>query len=326
VNGVLSFKQGQTVQEALEWTRERLETRGVENPRLASRWLLEAATGLSRSGLDVACDQVLTDEQRAALAEGIERHIADEPLQYILGKAPFRYLELKARHGVLIPRPETEGLVDVVIAELRTRQAEPRQAARVLDLCTGTGCIALSLLHECSDVRVVATDIDPAAVDLARENARELGLDGEERLTILADNLAGSLFADATNRGTFDVVVSNPPYIPTSELDKLPFEIANYESRQALDGGADGLEVFRRIVEQAALLLKPDGLLACELHETTLKEARGICETAGFSDIRTYPDLAGRPRVITARWTGGAAPPPLYINENRQHMARNDTI
>jgi release factor glutamine methyltransferase len=273
----------------------------VENPRLASQWLLAAATGLARSEFSVVCDQALTDEQCAALAEGIERHVAGEPLQYILGKAPFRYLELKVRPGVLIPRPETEVLVDVMIAELRTRQVAVRQVARVLDLCTGTGCIALSLLQECPDVQVVATDIDQAAIDLARENARDLGFDGDERLTILTDDLAASLLVDPANRGTFDVVVSNPPYIPTAELNKLPAEVANYEPRGALDGGKDGLEIFRRIVEQAVFLLKPGGLFACELHETTLEEAKAICETAGFSDVRIHPDLTARPRIITAR-------------------------
>jgi release factor glutamine methyltransferase len=306
VNG----KQNPTIREALEWAREHLETRGVENPRLASQWLLAAATGFARSELSVACDQELTDEQRAALAEGIKRHVAGEPLQYILGKAPFRYLEFKVRPGVLIPRPETEVLVDVVIAELRVRQAawagetaqaEPQQAARVLDLCTGSGCIALSLLHECPDVQVIATDIDLAAIELARENARDLGFDGDERLPILTDDLAASLLADAANRGTFDVVVSNPPYIPTSELSKLPIEIVNYEPQRALDGGEDGLEIFRRIVEQVALLLKPGGLFACELHETTLEEAKAICEMAGFSDVRIHPDLTTRPRIIAAR-------------------------
>jgi release factor glutamine methyltransferase len=297
----VSGKQNPTIREALEWAGECLETQSVENPRLASQWLLAAATGLARSELSVVYDQVLTAAQRTALAEDIERHVAGEPLQYILGKAPFRYLEFKVRPGVLIPRPETEGLVDTVIAELRTRQAGTERVVRVLDLCTGTGCIAFSLLYECPDVRVVATDIDPAAIELARENGRDLSLDGEERLVILADDLAASLLVDPANRGTFDVLVSNPPYIPTSELSKLPLEITNYEPRGALDGGEDGLGIFRRIVEQAALLLKPGGLFACELHEKTLEEAKAICETAGFSDARIHPDLTARPRVITAR-------------------------
>ncbi|MDR1185652.1 MAG: peptide chain release factor N(5)-glutamine methyltransferase [Coriobacteriales bacterium] len=300
----MNSKQGQTVREALEWAQERFEAYGVENPRLASQWLLEAVTGLSRAEISVACDLALRDEQHAALADGIKCHVAGEPLQYILGKAPFRYLEFKVRPGVLIPRPETEILVDAVITELRAlrvSRTSARRAARVLDLCTGTGCIAFSLLYECPDVRLVATDIDPAAIELARENSRDLGLDGEERLIILADDLATSLLANAANRGSFDVVVSNPPYIPTAELNKLPLEITNYEPRRALDGGEDGLKIFRRIVEQAVLLLRPGGLLACELHETTLEEAKAICEAAGFSDTHIHPDLTNRPRIVTAR-------------------------
>jgi release factor glutamine methyltransferase len=170
----------------------------------------------------------------------------------------------------------------------------------VLDLCTGTGCVALSLVYECPGLTVVATDIDQAAVELAHENACELGLD-DERLTILVDDLATTLLADDANRGLFDVVTSNPPYVPTDECDTLPREIAEYEPRRALDGGEDGLEVFRRIVGQAKLLLKPGGLLACELHEATLEQAKAFCESQGFSDVHIHRDLADKPRIITAR-------------------------
>ncbi|MDR0347789.1 MAG: peptide chain release factor N(5)-glutamine methyltransferase [Coriobacteriales bacterium] len=306
---------GTTIKQALEWARDSLETGGAESPGLAAQWLLTAATGLSRSELHACGDQLLTVAQNDTLGDYLKRHLAGEPLQYCVGKAAFRYLEFRVRPGVLIPRPETEVLVDTVIADLQKRRAGEKPCgrssqaaqvaqmvcpARVLDLCTGTGCIALSLLYECPDTQVVATDIDSVAIESIRENARELGFDEGERLKILHDDLACSLLADEANRQTFDVVVSNPPYIPTSELEKLPNEVANYEPRRALDGGTDGLEVFRRIVEQARVLLAPHGLLACELHEETLEQARAICEAAGFSDVRIHPDLTTRPRIITA--------------------------
>lgn len=321
-----------TVKKTLEWTQGYLESNHIENPRREAQWLLVAATALSRLELYTNYDQPLTKVQLATLRAGIKRRVAGEPLQYILGKAPFRRLELNVRPGVLIPRPETEILVETVIAELSVTDAplvvgaletdgasSPLPAAapdtaaadapnalpavslvRVLDLCTGTGCVALSLVYECPGLTVTATDIDPAAVELAHENARELGLD-DGRLTILTDDLATTLVADGANRGFFDVVVSNPPYVPTDECDTLPREIAEYEPRRALDGGADGLEIFRRIIGQAKSLLKPGGLLACELHETTLGQAKAFCEGQGFVDARIHHDLADKPRIITAR-------------------------
>jgi release factor-specific protein-(glutamine-N5) methyltransferase len=290
-----------TVRTTLEWTQGHLEAKGVENPRLSAQWLLADATGLSRLELYTNYDLPLVPAQLATLREGIKRRIAGEPLQYILGKAPFRHLELRVRPGVLIPRPETEVLVDCVMEEVRAVALSRSREVRVLDLCTGTGCIALSLLQECSDVYVTATDIDPAAVELAQENARELGLDTGERLTMLEDDLATSLLADEAYHATFDVLVANPPYVLTAELDNLPVEIANYEPRQALDGGSDGLAVFRRIAEEMTPLIRPGGLLACELHEATLEDAARICQDQGYGDIAIRLDLTGRPRFITAR-------------------------
>jgi release factor glutamine methyltransferase len=290
-----------TVRTTLEWTQGHLQEKNVENPRLSAQWLLTGATGLSRLELYTNYDMPLANAQLATLRAGIKRRIAGEPLQYILGRAPFRRLELKVRPGVLIPRPETEVLVDCVLEELQAMLPSQSREVRVLDLCTGTGCIALSLLHECPDVCVTATDVDPAAVELAQENARELGLDTEGRLTILKDDLATSLLANETYHASFDVVVSNPPYIPTGELDNLPIEIANYEPRRALDGGSDGLAVFCRIVEEMTALIRPGGLLVCELHEATLEEAARICREQGYIDSAICPDLAGRPRFITAR-------------------------
>ncbi|MDR1014730.1 MAG: peptide chain release factor N(5)-glutamine methyltransferase [Coriobacteriales bacterium] len=346
-----------TVRATLEWTQAHFEAKDVPSPRLSAQWLLCAATGLTRLELYTNYDLPLAGAQLEVLRAGIKRRIAGEPLQYILGKAPFRRLELAVRPGVLIPRPETEVLVDVVLDELRARggggpselrarggggacvdgensgqdgdsvrsavgearcvpAADEPQERRppatssapepaVLELGTGSGCIALSLLHECPNVCVIATDIDPAALGLAHENAQALGLDADGRLTLLEDDLAASLLADEARHGSFDVVVSNPPYIPTAALDDLPAEVADHEPRRALDGGADGLVCFRRIVAEAALLLAPGGLLACELHETTLDDAAALCQGQGYTDATILPDLTGSPRIITARAPAG---------------------
>jgi release factor glutamine methyltransferase len=269
---------------------------------------MSAATGLQRIELYTHYDQPLSDIERASLREGIKRRVAGEPLQYILGKAPFRHLELKVIPGVLIPRPETEVLVDVVLdavtgepsATQTTHPAPALRAPRILDIGTGTGAIALSLLSELPGCTVVASDIDPAAVGLALANAQLLELDNAERLHIILDDLASSLIADPAYHASFDVVASNPPYIPTALLTELPSEVAQYESNRALDGGEDGLDVYRRILEQAAVLLKPSGLLAVELHEDRLAQASELARQAGFTDVHIHRDLTGRDRILTA--------------------------
>ena len=300
-----------TVRSSLDWTQQYLATKSIENPRLAAQWLLAAATGLSRLELYTNYDLPLDPAQLATLREGIKRRLAGEPLQYILGKTGFRHLELQLRPGVLIPRPETELLVQLVLDWLAAEFGDGEQTgsgetgsrpARVLDLCTGTGCVALSLLQERPGLQVVATDIDAAAVELAAENAALLKLDGPQySLEFIQDDLATSLLSDSSKLNSFDVIVSNPPYIPTAELCKLSDEIANYEPMLALDGGEDGLSVYKRILQQAKQLLRPSGLLACELHESALVQAQVMADEQGFVSPQVTDDLAGRPRIISMR-------------------------
>jgi tRNA threonylcarbamoyl adenosine modification protein (Sua5/YciO/YrdC/YwlC family) len=173
----------------------------------------------------------------------------------------------------------------------------------VLDLCTGSGCVALSLLKEAGETHpvVVATDISQEAVNLARENALELGISLNDQLTVFVDDLASSLVADPAAHASFDVVVSNPPYIPTALLAELPREVADHEPALALDGGADGLGLFRRILDQAGALLRPGGMLACELHEDSLTVAAEACKAHGlWFGVGIRRDLTGRERFIVA--------------------------
>lgn len=286
-----------TILEALEWTEQRLARRGEKNPRLAAQMLSSHATGLARIDLYTQFDKPLSECERTLLRESIRRRLDDEPLQYIIGTVGFRYLEFKVRAPVLIPRPETEMLVQLVIDHIKQREGG---APDILDIGTGSGIIALSLLHELSGCSVTATDIDAAAVELAQLNALELEPDRMGRLHVLMDDLAGSLVEEASRHASFDVVVSNPPYIPTAEYERLPREIAAFESRSALDGGADGLDVFRRIADQAQILLKPGGLLAVELHEGTLDQAAAFTRDLSFGEVAIHDDLTGRPRFLTA--------------------------
>lgn len=327
-----------TVKAALDWTVGYLERKGDKNPRLSAEWLLSEATGLRRIDLYVQFERPLSMPERDVLREYVRRRGTGEPLQYITGEVAFRHIAVKVARGVLIPRPETEVLVSEVLALLpaapRPRacdEGEPGKSALpgadvgvarpatadggadaperqpaaggasgellVADICTGTGCIACSLAHEHSQVRVVATDIEPRAVELARENAAALGL--AERVQVLEGDLGTCI--DGSLLGSFDAVVSNPPYVPTAVMADIPREVADFEPELALDGGEDGLDVFRRLLTWSFDALKPGGALAVELHETCLDQAAELAKVAGFEQTRIANDLAGRPRVLTAR-------------------------
>lgn len=419
-----------TIKSCLDWTRGYLERHGDDKARLAAEWLLTAATGLSRVQLYVNFDRPLTPGELSRLHAMIKRRATGEPLQYITGETAFRMITVACAPGVLIPRPETEMLVDEVLtyldkhvlntgaevprkravldwshdvadkiaAEQRAQESAargeggalaaasgdgaavpgvpgaaeeddeedenrpatevfgsagfsaeeeaeieaaaaadapaadaegagstgapaedaaaegpaepepvPAPVARVVEVGCGTGCIGLSLAVERPGaVRVLEIDIAPEACALTRRNRDKLDLSGAVAIR------QGDLLTPVrpAERGTFDVLVSNPPYIPTSVMRELPHEVAAFEPALALEGGADGLDVFRRLVQGAPTVLKPGGFFACELHETTLDAAASICRGAGFADVCVVHDLTGRPRFVTARMPEDVAEAP----------------
>ena len=280
-----------TVKEALEWTQGYLGHKGDAHALISARTLLSHATGLSHLELYTLFDRPLSLAERDVLRGAVARRGAGEPLQYITGTAPFRYLEVKVRPGVLIPRPETEVLVDEALAAITGTEAP-----LVADLCCGSGCIACAVATEVLDARVWATDIAPEACALAQENVDAAGVEalGQVREydldAAISDDMAGA----------FHCVASNPPYIPDAVMEELPSEVKDHEPDLALRGGADGLDVFRRLLTSAQRLLRPGGALVVELHETSLDEARASAEAAGFVDARIVDDLAGRPRILRA--------------------------
>lgn len=274
-----------TIGDTLAWCREYLAHHDDENPKLSAEWLLAAATGLTRIELYMHFDRPLSMEERDVLRETLKRRGAGEPLQYIAGEAAFRHIVVKTSRGVLIPRPETEVLVDVVLEGLADVEA-----SRVLEVGCGTGCIACSLAKE-SGAHVVTTDVSPEAVACARRNVAALGLD-ELVEAVECDCVAGIA-------GSFDCLVSNPPYIPTAELAELPHEVADFESALALDGGPDGLVFFDRLVDEALPLVREGGFFACELHETCLDEAARRLREAGCADVKVTKDLVGRDRIVS---------------------------
>lgn len=290
-------KKQWTVIEALKWTEQRLARQGEAHPRLAAQMLTSHAIGLSRIELYTSFDKPLDDEERSKLRAAIQRRLKGEPLQYILGYTGFRYIELAVRLPVLIPRPETELLVELVIEAAKQSK---RKVHRILEIGVGSGAVALSLLKELPGAHITATDIDKNALLLTRENAFSLKLDKGEALELLHDDLANSLLSDESRKHSFDVLVSNPPYIPTSEYEQLPPALLCYESKAALDGGRDGLEVFYPLARQALELLKPGGLLAVELHEDTFEKARAYLDSLSYEKIEIHNDLNERNRYISA--------------------------
>ncbi|OUO90263.1 protein-(glutamine-N5) methyltransferase, release factor-specific [Gordonibacter sp. An230] len=315
-----------TIKAALDWTVGYLERKGDENPRISAQWLLAEACGLSRIELYTRLDQPLSMDERDVLRGYVTRRGQGEPLQYITGEVGFRHISVRVRPGVLIPRLETEVLVSEALALLppaprpRAKDEEAEAAAEgeageastagppsaeapepepllVADLCTGSGCIACSIAYEHPLTRVVATDLSPEAVALACENVAELGLN--ERVEVVECDLGQGV--DPALVGRFDLVVSNPPYVPASVLAAIPREVADFEPALALDGGEDGLDVLRRLLPWCACALKPGGGAAFELHESCLDEAASLARAAGFEQARIVSDLAGRPRVLTVR-------------------------
>lgn len=293
-----------TIKRILDWTSGYLGRRGDEHPRLSAEWLLSAVTGLSRVELYVNFDRPLEAAELAAMHDAIERRAAGEPLQYVTGEMPFRHIVLRCERGVLIPRPETEVLVDAALEGVdAARGARGAGEARVLEVGTGTGCIALSMASERPGTRVVATDLSERAVALAGRNREALGLEGSVEV-VLCDMADG---VDQGLMGTFDVLVSNPPYIPSDVLAReVPAEVRDFEPALALDGGADGLDVFRRILGLAPRALAPGGMLATELFEGSLDQAASLVrEAGGWEGVEVRRDLTGRPRVLVARRARG---------------------
>jgi len=282
------------VGDALSWTVDYLTRKEVDAPRRSAEWLLSAATGLSRIELYAHFDRPLTAEERAGFRSGIERRAAGEPLQYVTGEVAFRHIVLKVRQGVLIPRPETEVVTGELLAAI-----ESAENPLVADVCTGSGCIALSIANECPGARVWACDISPLAVEVAAENAERLCL--TERVSVYEGDLLGALPAEL--EGTLDAVISNPPYIPSADVPDLPAEVSGFEPHLALDGGPDGLDVFRRLAPQAASWLKPGGVFVVELDERRVETAATEA-VEWYEHVRVVTDLAGRNRAVIASKRG----------------------
>jgi len=273
-----------TVADLFQEASIRLRAAGVVKPRREANrlwaWLSRTSIGESYLGRD----QGAALEMAGAFREAVARRAAGEPLAYVLGRTGFRNLELLTDRRALIPRPETEAMVDHALRRVRT--------GRALDLGTGTGCLALALAAEGSFDRVVGVDVSADALSLARENAR---------LTRLPVHFVRSDLGCGLRSGRFDLMVTNPPYLTDAEYDGLDASVKAWEPRWALVGGPDGLGAIRRILDQGLATLTPGGWIVMEVDSSRGTAAAELAFVAGWTEIEVWDDLFGRPRYLTAR-------------------------
>jgi len=279
--------------ERLTW-RHLYELAGQRLPAHEARRIVERASGRDGAEWLVVLDDAVPERALAFFDDMVERRAAGEPLQYVLRRWGFRTLDLVVDRRVLIPRPETEVVVEVAIRELRRSAARRPLAA---DLGTGSGAIALSLAVEGPNCRIWATDVSDAALAVARANLSGIGSPAAVRVRLAHGRWFDAL--PAPLRGQFDLVVSNPPYVAAHET--LPAEVADWEPREALVAGPTGLEAIAELVEAAPAWLAADGSLVVELAPHQADEARRLASGAGFSEVDVRPDLTGRSRVLVAR-------------------------
>lgn len=283
--------------DALRWAEAQLRQAGVDDAALEAEVLLRYALGVDRARLFASLRQDLPSEQPAALRALVARRLSREPAAYILGRREFYDLDLEVTPAALIPRPETELLVEEA---LRLAPSLPPRPLRIIDVGTGCGAVALALAKHLPEALVVGSDVSLEAIGLARRNAQRLGLTQRVQW-VLADLLAGL-------SGPFDLIVANLPYVKDSQWETLAPEIRLYEPRLALDGGADGLRHIRRLLAQAAERLRPGGALLLEIGDDQAPAARRLAQgLLPGARVEIRRDLAGLERVVVIEATSNAA-------------------
>lgn len=280
-----------TVQRILQWTTDFLKQKQVESPRLEAELLLAHARGCQRIRLYTDLLTALTDDERTRMRGFVKRRANREPLAYITGHKEFYGREFAVGQGVLIPRPETETLVDVCLDHITDGQP-----THVCEVGFGSGCISITLAKQRPNLRMTATDISSHAMEFASTNSKTHGVEARVKL------LAGDGFEPLAGRSTdlFDGIVSNPPYVREDELAGLEPEVAVHEPKEALISGEDGLLLTRRLIKEAVSLLKPGGWMILELDPAQCDTAVELFGAAGFFNTRIYKDLSGLNRIVRA--------------------------
>ncbi len=273
-----------TIARVLGWTTGFFEQKGLDSPRLDAELLVAHALRVERMRLYMDHHKPLLPEELGAIREGVRRRGQHEPVAYIIGERGFWKHDLQVDPRVLVPRPETERLVEIALEALAEQEAP-----RIADVGTGSGCIALSLAADKPAARVFAIDLSVEALAVAQANAARLEVANVEFMQ-------GSVLEPAP--GELDLVVSNPPYIPSADVERLMPDVARYEPRLALDGGADGMEVIRPLVAQAAEKLRPGGQLMMEIAFDQGPAVKALMESAGWVDVVVHQDYASLDRVV----------------------------
>ena len=273
-----------TVLSILEWTADYFRGQGIESSRLDAELLLADVLKLDRVGLYLHYDRPLNNDELAAYRGLVKRRAAREPVAYILGETEFWSLPIAVSPAVLIPRGDTEILVEEAVQYID-------KPCRVLDVGIGSGAIAIAIAHEKSDAEVSGIDISPEAIAVATANARRNGVDGRTRFSV------GNL--EQLSGGPYDLIVSNPPYIPHADIETLMADVRDFEPAGALDGGTDGLDAYRAITRQAPGQLVSGGRLLVEIGIDQAEQVRQLFTDADFIDIQTRNDYAGIPRVVS---------------------------
>ena len=286
-----------TVRRLLEWTTGYFTRKEVDSPRLAAELLLSHVLGAPRIKLYPEYERPVGEKDLATFRGLVQRAGEQEPIAYLTGRAHFFNLEFEVGPGVLIPRPDTETLVENVLQMVRHQSG--MEAPRVLDLCTGSGCIAAAIAHHLKSATVVGIDVSAKAVEAARRNVERLGLAGR----VVAEQ--GDLYEPLSRMvdpGPFHIIASNPPYVATGKIEGLDRNVKDYEPLEALDGGLDGLAVHRRIMAGAAERLIPGGRIYLEIAFDQGEPAKDVVgEYDGFEEVKVLKDYGGRDRVVAAK-------------------------
>ena len=283
-----------TIQKLLSWVTEYFTGKGVDSPRLSAEWLLCYVLGIKRIELYTQFNKVVGQEQLSQLHELVKRAGTHVPIAYLTGKKEFYSLEFEITKDCLIPRPETELLVERAIEFLRTRNGEQF----ICDLCTGSGCVAVAIARNFADCRIVATDISDAVLAIAEKNIAKHGL--MNRIKLLQGDSFEPVIA-GLGPAKFDLIVCNPPYVSEPEYEKLAPNVKDFEPKSALAAGRDGLDIIKKIIADADRHLKPAGTLMLEIGNEQGNAVRNLLETAGhFGAVKIEKDYSNLDRLAVA--------------------------
>jgi release factor glutamine methyltransferase len=280
-----------TVLEAIQKSTEFLAKRDVDSPRLQTELLLAHLLKMPRMKLYLNFERTLTDAETNSFRELIKRRGQREPLQHITGSTSFCGFEIAVNRHVLVPRPETE-----ILAELGWNHLSPLNSPVALDFGTGSGCIAIALAAKSTDAKIVALDVSAEALALAKVNAEKNNVGSR------IEFFQGDGFAALAAGAQFDLIISNPPYIPTAEIETLQPEVRDFDPRGALDGGADGLDFYRMFASQAKSFLKPSGKIMLEFGDGQAQEIKKIFENEKWIVEAVKEDYSQRARILISTW------------------------